>query len=189
MSMNAWIVTTNSKGSENALRAPHVDREMSRRSTDPGRTVAIDFDEILYLCGKDSVIGIVKAGAGRWFIETDDDEIVLFTEEDDLFIASGFGTDDRMIEGIRCMLYLVRDIGSPLIVLPKNHPASGRLKMVVSAGRETTIDCGIVPGTHPEQDVLCGTGEFDGMRITGVKDGVQLQNIDISKIDMQKSRM
>ena len=162
---------------------------MSKSSADPDRTIAIDFDEILYLCGRDSVIGIVKAGAGSWFIETEDDEIVLFTEEDDLFVASGFGTDGRMIEGIRCMLYLVREIGSPLIVLPKNHPASGRLRMVVSAGRETTIDCDIRPGTHPEQDVLCGTEEFGGMRITGVKDGVQLQNIDLSKIDMRKSRM
>ena len=162
---------------------------MSKSSTDPGRTIAIDFDEILYLCGRDSVIGIVKAGAGQWFIETEDDEIVLFTEEDDLFVASGFGTDERMIEGIRCMLYLVREIGSPLIVLSKNHPASGRLRMVVSAGQETDIDCGITPGTHPEQDVLCGMEEFDGMRITGVKGGVQLRNIDLNNIDMRKSRM
>jgi len=51
--------------------------------------IAVDFDEILYLCGRDSAIGIVKAGAGSWFIETEDDEIVLFTEEDDLFVASG----------------------------------------------------------------------------------------------------
>ena len=162
---------------------------MSKSSTDSGRTVAIDFEEVLYLCGKDGVIGIVKTGAGQWFIETEEDEIALFTEEDDLFVASGFGTDEQMIEGIRCMLYLVREIGSPLIVLSKNHPASGRLKMVVSAGRETNIDCGIMPGTHPEQDVLCGMEEFDGMRITGVNAGVQLQNIDLSKIDMRKSRM
>ncbi len=164
---------------------------MSKSSTEPDndRTVAIDFDEILYLCGRDGVIGIVKAGAGQWFIETEDDEIALFTEEDDLFVVSGFSRDERMIEGIRCMLYLVREIGSPLIVLPKNHPASGRLRMVVSAGPETTIECGITPGTHPEQDVLCGMEEFDRMRITGVKAGVQLQNIDLSKIDMRKSRM
>ena len=162
---------------------------MSKSSTDPGRTVAIDFDEILYLCGQDGVIGIVKAGVGQWFIETESEEIVLFTEADDLFVASGFGTDERMIEGIRCMLYLVREIGSPLIVLPKNHPASGRLQIVVSVGEKTTIGCGIRPGTHPEQDVLCGMEEFEGMRITGVASGVQLQNIDLSKIDMRKSRM
>ena len=162
---------------------------MSKSSTDPGRTVAIDFDEILYLCGQDGVIGIVKAGVGQWFIETESEEIVLFTEADDLFVASGFGTDERMIEGIRCRLYLVREIGSPLIVLPKNHPASGRLQIVVSVGEKTTIGCGIRPGTHPEQDVLCGMEEFEGMRITGVASGVQLQNIDLSKIDMRKSRM
>jgi hypothetical protein len=162
---------------------------MSRRSTDPGETIEIDFDEILYLCGRGGVIGVVKAGAGQWFIETGDEEITLFTEEDDLFVASGFGTDERIVRGIRCMLYLVRDVGSPLIVLPKDHPASGRLKIVVSAGVETTIHCDIVPGTHPEQDVLCGGGEFDGVRITGVAGGARLQNIDLSKIDTRISRM
>ena len=162
---------------------------MSRRSTDPGETIKIGFDEILYLCGKDGVVGIVKAGAGQWFIETEEEEIALFTEEDDLFVASGFGTDERMIKGIRCMLYLVRDVGSPLIVLPKDHPACGRLKVVVSAGAGTTISCDITPGTHPEQDVLCGGGEFDGVRITGVAGGVRLQNIDPGKIDIRTSRI
>lgn len=135
------------------------------------------------------MIGIVKAGTGQWFIETEDEEIILFTDEDDLFVASGFGANERMIEGVRCMLYLVREIGSPLIVLPENHPASGRLRIVVSAGERTTIDCGTKPGTHPEQDVLCGMEEFDGMRITGVRGGVQLQNIDLRKIDIRRSRI
>ncbi len=152
-------------------------------------TIELGFDEILYLCGRDGVIGIVKAGADQWFIETDDCEIALFTEEDDLFVASGFNTDARMIEGIRCMLYLVREIRSPLIVLPKDHPASGRLQIVVSAGEKTTISCEITPGTHPEQDVLCGGSEFDGMQIAGVSGGVQLQNIDLSKIDIRISKM
>jgi len=159
---------------------------MLKRSTE---IIEIDFDEILYLRGEHGVIGIVKAGTGQWFIETDDSEIVLFTDEDDLFVASGFGTDEQMIEGVRCMLYLVREIGSPLIALPRNHPASGRLKIVVSAGERTTIDCKIKPGTHPEQDVLCGMEEFDGMRITGVRGGVQLQNIDLGKIDIRRSRI
>ena len=159
---------------------------MLKRSTE---IIEIDFDEILYLRGEHGVIGIVKAGTGQWFIETDDSEIVLFTDEDDLFVASGFGTDEQMIEGVRCMLYLVREIGSPLIALPRNHPASGRLRIVVSAGERTTIDCKIKPGTHPEQDVLCGMEEFDGMRITGVRGGVQLQNIDLGKIDIRRSRI
>ncbi len=159
---------------------------MSERSTE---TVRIAFDEILYLRGEHDVIGILKAGTGQWFIETEDEEIVLSTDEDDLFVVSGFGADERMIEGVRCMLYLVREIGSPLIVLPENHPASGRLRLVVSVGEHTTIDCKIKPGTHPEQDVLCGMKEFDGMRITGVKGGVRLQHIDLSKIDIRRSRI
>jgi len=151
--------------------------------------VRIGFDEILYLSGRDGIIGVVKAGVGQWFIETDEEEIALFTEADDLFVASGFGTDERIVKGIGCMLYLVRDVGSPLIVLPKDHPASGRLKIVVSAGAMTTIRCDITPGTHPEQDVLCGGGEFDGMRITGVAGGVRLHNIDPGKIDIRTSKI
>lgn len=159
---------------------------MSARSDE---FVRIGFDEILYLCGRGGVIGVVKAGVGQWFIETEEEEITLFTEADDLFVASGFGTGEQIVKGIGCMLYLVRDVGSPLIVLPKDHPASGRLKIVVSAGAKTTISCDITPGTHPEQDVLCGGGEFDGVRITGVAGGVRLHNIDPGKIDIWTSKI
>ena len=159
---------------------------MSARSDE---FVRIGFDEILYLSGRDGVVGVVKAGVGQWFIETEEEEIALFTEADDLFVASGFGTGERIVKGIGCMLYLVRDVGSPLIVLPKDHPASGRLKIVVSAGAKTAISCDITPGTHPEQDVLCGGGEFDGVRITGVAGGVRLHNIDPGKIDIWTSKI
>ncbi len=159
---------------------------MSARSDE---FVRIGSDEILYLSGRYGVIGVVKAGVGQWFIETEEEEIALFTEADDLFVASGFGTGERIVKGIGCMLYLVRDVGSPLIVLPKDHPASGRLKIVVSAGAKTTISCDITPGTHPEQDVLCGGGEFDGVRITGVAGGVRLHNIDPGKIDIWTSKI
>lgn len=184
--MNVWTATTSSKESERKSSAPPVNQAMSIRSDE---FVRIGFDEILYLSGRDGIIGVVKAGVGQWFIETEDEEIALFTEEDDLFVASGFGTDEQIVKGIGCMLYLVRDVGSPLIVLPKDHPASGRLKIVVSAGAMTTIRCDITPGTHPEQDVLCGGGEFDGVRITGVAGGVRLHNIDPGKIDIRTSKI
>ena len=75
------------------------------------------------------------------------------------------------------MLYMIREVGSPFIVLPKKHPASKRLRIVVSAGDRTRISCSITPGTHPEQDILCGTDEFDGIEIKGVKGGVEISDL------------
>ncbi|WP_243685239.1 hypothetical protein [Methanosarcina barkeri] len=72
---------------------------------------------------------------------------------------------------------MIREIRSPLIVLPKNHPASPRLPIVVSVGHKTVLSCNITPGTHPNQDVLCGSNEFNGLEITGILDGVHIENL------------
>jgi hypothetical protein len=58
-----------------------------------------------------------------------------------------------------------------MIVLPKGHPASPRLKSVVSIGARTIVSCKIQPGTHPEQDVLCGSEEFHGIEILAAPGG------------------
>jgi len=135
-------------------------------------------DEMLLLRGKEGTLGIVKAGENRqFFIETEKEEILLALEPDDLLVASGFGTDKKTVDGLKCVLYMIRETGSPFIVLPKNHPATKRLKIVVSAGDRTRISCRIVPGTHPEQDILCGSEEFDGVEILGVKGGVEFNNL------------
>jgi len=96
-----------------------------------------------------------------------------------LLVASGFGIDKTIINGLKCVLYMIRVVGSPFIALPKKHPASKRLKIVVSAGDRTRLSCTIKPGTHPEQDILCGAGEFDGVEIAGLK--VEL-NLKISRM-------
>lgn len=135
-------------------------------------------NEMLLLRGKKGTLGIVKAGENRqFFIETEKEEILLALEEEDLLVASGFGTDKKTVNGLKCVLYMIRETGSPFIVLPKNHPATKRLKIVVSAGDRTRISCRIVPGTHPEQDILCGSEEFDGVEILGVKGGVEFKNL------------
>jgi len=140
--------------------------------------IPLDNDEMLLLRGKEGTLGIVKAGENRqFFIETEKEEILLALEPDDLLVASGFGTDKKTVDGLKCVLYMIRETGSPFIVLPKNHPATKRLKIVVSAGDRTRISCKIVPGTHPEQDILCGSEEFDGVEILGVKGGVEFNNL------------
>lgn len=133
---------------------------------------------MLLLRGKKGTLGIVKVGENKqFFLETDKEEIILALEPEDLLVASGFGTDDITIKGLKCVLFMIREVGSPFIALPKKHPASKRLKIVVSAGDRTRISCSITPGTHPEQDILCGSDEFDGVEISGIRGGVEFKNL------------
>ncbi len=140
--------------------------------------IPLNNNEMLLLRGKEGTLGIVKVGENnQFFLETEKEEILLALEPDNLLVASGFGTDEKTVNGLKCVLYMIREVGSPFIVLPKNHPASKRLKIVVSVGDRTRISCSITPGTHPEQDILCGADEFDGMEIRGVKGGVDVSDI------------
>ncbi|MFA4957417.1 MAG: hypothetical protein WC556_10655 [Candidatus Methanoperedens sp.] len=140
--------------------------------------IKLNSDEMLLVRGKEGTLGIVKVGEDKqFFLETDTEEIILALEPEDLLVASGFGIDKTIINGLKCVLYMIHVVGSPFIALPKNHPASKRLKIVVSAGDRIRLSCTIKPGTHPEQDVLCGAGEFDGVEISGVKGGVEFKNL------------
>jgi hypothetical protein len=143
-----------------------------------GRMIPLNAGEMLLVRGKEGTLGIVKVGENKqFFLETDTEEIILALEPEDLLVASGFGTDETIIKGLKCILFMIREVGSPFIALSKKHPASKRLKIVVSAGDRTRVSCSITPGTHPEQDVLCGSEEFDGVEISGVKDGVEFKNL------------
>lgn len=140
--------------------------------------IPLSSNEMLLLIGNEGALGIVKAGEKKqFFLETEEEEIILVLDAEDLLVASGFGTDRKTIKGLQCVLYMIREVGSPFVVLPKKHPATKRLKIVVSAGNKTRISCHIVPGTHPEQDILCGTDEFHGLEIYGVKGGVEFSEI------------
>lgn len=139
-------------------------------------SVRLGQDEILFLTDAANTLGVVKAGKRKSvFIETDDEELVQFLEPDDLIAVSCFYAGEDAKKAIRSMLYLVREGGMPLLVLKKGHPASARLKMVVSAGERITLSSCIVPGTHPEQDVLCGKGSFDSMRLAGTHEGITIE--------------
>jgi hypothetical protein len=133
--------------------------------------VQLKEDEIAYLLGQAGTIALAKTLGNFFYLDTDVEEIVLFTEPEDLIVASAFGTGDRIRRGLRCTIYQIRELNSPLIVLPKDHPASHRLKSVVSIGQRTKMSCEIQPGTHPEQDVLCGSEEFHGLEILADSEG------------------
>ncbi len=142
------------------------------------KDISLDESEMLLLRGTAGIVAIVKAGPnGQFFLETENEEIVLGMEPHDLIVASALCVDEKTEKGLKCVLFMIREIRSPLIVLPKDHPASPRLPIVVSAGKKTVLNCNITPGTHPNQDVLCGSNEFDNMEITGTPEGVQITNM------------
>jgi hypothetical protein len=132
-------------------------------------------DEILFLCDDSNTVGIVKAHLTKLvFIETEDEELAQFLDPEDLIAVSCFAGGPRAESMVRCMLYLARDGGVPLLVLKKGHPATRRIPLVVSAGERIALSGCIQPGTHPEQDVLCGKGAMDGMALKAIKSGVRI---------------
>lgn len=142
------------------------------------KDISLKESEMLLLRGTAGTVAIVKAGPhGQFFLETEDEEIVLGLESHDLIVASALSVDEKTEKGLKCVLFMIREIRSPLIVLPKNHPASPRLPIVVSAGQKTGLSCNITPGTHPNQDVLCGSNEFDSLEVTGTPEGVHIENL------------
>ncbi|MGA9098143.1 MAG: hypothetical protein WB392_04345 [Methanotrichaceae archaeon] len=142
--------------------------------------ISLKEDEIAYLCGRRGTIALTKTLGNFFYLETDKEEIVLFTEPDDLMVASAFGVGDSIRRGLKCTLYQIRELGAPLIVLPKGHPASPRLKTVVSIGPKTRLSCNIQPGTHPEQDVLCGSDEFHSLEILADPGGALINGLQES---------
>ena len=106
-------------------------------------------------------------------IETVEGEVVQGLEPDDLVASSAPGGGP--LAPALMLIELVRRYGLPLVVLPKNHPGSRRLPVVVSAGPAIRIACGIQRGTHPEQDLLCGADEFAGLVLRGVAGGVEVE--------------
>lgn len=146
-------------------------------------------NEILFLVGKSGELGVAKASKDmEIFIGTPEmDEVVQFLQPDDLIAVSAFDVGDKSEKGIKSMLYLLRELASPIIVLPENHPTSKRLKMVVSCGEVIRLSCNIQPGTHPEQDILCACEELSDLEIYAVEGGVEikgdLENFKVEKLN------
>ncbi|MFB3764511.1 MAG: hypothetical protein ACE14P_04595 [Methanotrichaceae archaeon] len=139
--------------------------------------ISLKEDEIAYLSGQSGTIALAKTLGNFFYLETEKEEIVLFTEPDDLMVAAAFGVGDSIRRGLKCTIYQIRELEAPLIVLPKGHPASPRLKTVVSIGPKTRVSCKIQPGTHPEQDILCGPDEFHSLEILAEPGGASINGL------------
>ena len=110
------------------------------------------------------------------FIETNREEYSQYLEEGDLVVVSA--PEGGELGQAIILLELIREYQAPLIVLPKDHPGSKRLKMVVSAGDHIELNCSIQRGTHPEQHLLCGSEEMAGLVLKRVKGGVEIFGAD-----------
>ncbi len=108
-------------------------------------------------------------------IETSSDEYCQTVEPDDLIVVSA--PDGGEPEAAAMLVELVRRHHTPLIVLPKDHPGSRRLRYVVSVGLVITTDCTIRRGTHPEQHLVCASENLSGMTLQGVKGGIEIANL------------
>ena len=134
-------------------------------------------NEYLLIQGNNSFLLIGKAGTELCIcIETSDNEYCKGLSPDDLIVVSA--PEGGMVEPALMLLELVRTYRCPLLVLPKGHPGSRRLRYVISAGDRIRLSCSIERGTHPEQDVLCANGEFVGLVLTTVNGGVVMEGPD-----------
>jgi len=146
--------------------------------------VVIEQDEIAYLLGLRGTLAIAKTKGNFFYLETESEEIVLFTDREDLVVASSQGIGEKVMRGLCCTIYQLRELGAPLIVLPKGHPASPRLKTVVSIGPSTRLSCRIEQGTHPEQNVLCGSEEFHGGQVLAKPGGAEILGMANNEYDI-----
>jgi hypothetical protein len=107
------------------------------------------------------------------FIESFEGEERREVSPDDLVVVSAPEGGDT--EPARMLLELVRRYRLPLLVLPKDHPGSGRLPLVVSVSRTLLLSCDIRRGTHPEQHLLCSSGELAGITLRGSEGGIEVE--------------
>ncbi|MDK2990231.1 MAG: hypothetical protein PWR16_1760 [Methanoculleus sp.] len=146
--------------------------------------------EPLLIQGERSFLLVAKAVSRFTLcIETPDGEYCQAVDSDDLVAVSM--PEGGPIEQARMMLELVRRYHIPLVVLPKDHPGSKRLSMVVSVAPEILLACDIRRGTHPEQHLLCSSAEFSGLSLAGVPGGVTIKNLPpgakVKYLDAEKS--
>lgn len=127
-------------------------------------------DGLLLIEGSSSflLIGLVRETFALC-IETASEEFCQTLESGDLVAVSA--PEGGEIEQAKMLLELVRSYHTPLVVLPRDHPGSRRLRMVVSAGPAIELSCEIRRGTHPEQHLLCSSAELAGMTVARRSDG------------------
>jgi hypothetical protein len=133
-------------------------------------------DGLLLIEGAHSFLLIGRAmEAFALYIETCTDEFCEGIQPDDLVAVSA--PEGGPYEPAVMLLELVRLYRMPLMVLPKRHPGSKRLKLVVAISDVIETNCCIQRGTHPEQYLLCASDELSGIQLKGTSGAVELNGI------------
>jgi hypothetical protein len=131
-------------------------------------------DRVLLVQGDRSFILVGRAlSKFPLYIETFTREYCETVSPDDLVVVSG--PEGGNTEPARMLLELVRRYHLPLLVLPKDHPGSGRLPLVVSVSGELHLSCTIRRGTHPDQHLLCSSEELAGITLRSSGDGAEIE--------------
>lgn len=140
-----------------------------------GMTVPLG-GEPLIIRGEHSFLLVAKAGSRFTLcIEAPDGEYCQGVDPDDLVVVSM--PEGGPIEQAQMMLELVRRYHIPLVVLPRDHPGSKRLSMVVSVAPTILLACDIRRGTHPEQHLICSSMELSGLSLAGIPGGIGIENL------------
>jgi hypothetical protein len=138
-------------------------------------------DEMLLIRGKQSFLLVAKVKSSFGLcIETSDDEYIQGVEAGDLVVVSA--PEGGAVEPALMLIDLVRTFHVPLLVLPKNHPGSRRISYVVSVAPEIFTSCSIRRGTHPDQHLVCSSGELAGISLKTSENGVDVSNLPQSII-------
>jgi hypothetical protein len=133
-------------------------------------------DELLLILGTHSFLLVAKTRSRfALCLETAHDEYVQGVEPGDLVVVSA--PEGGAVEPAMMLIELVRAYHMPLLVLPKDHPGSRRISCVVSVAHEIYTSCSIQRGTHPEQHLICSSGELAGITLKGTDHGVDISPV------------
>jgi hypothetical protein len=148
--------------------------------------ISLNKDEIVFISHNNFFLGIVKTLGKSFLLETDIEEIVLGTGNEDILAVSSLFKNSQIKGIMLAYLYSLRELSFPLVILKKGHPASKRLKMVYGCGNKIILDSCIEPGTHPDQHLLCSVDDLSGIAILGKSNGIEIIDPLDRKIKIEK---
>lgn len=131
-----------------------------------------DTTNLLLIQGSSSFLLAGKSGSRfPLCIEYFSGEVCTTLDKGDIIAVSA--PEGGELEPAVMLLELVRRHHMPLLVLPRGHPGSKRLRYIVSAGPGISLNCGIQRGTHPEQHLLCSSPELAGLQLRSTAGGIR----------------
>ncbi len=133
-------------------------------------------ENLLLIEGNNSFLLVGRAGDPfTLYIETTHEEYLQGVDPDDLIVVSC--PEGGPVEPARMLLEMVRRYHIPLVVLPRDHPGTRRLNMVVAVAPSISTNCALIRGTHPEQHLLCSSEELGGILLQGNDGKVTAENL------------